>query len=155
MRIDVCKTILKVSLVIILFSLFSSESNAQYYFGRNKVQYNNFQWYILKTEHFEIYFYPEMRELAEIGAASAEETYTFLEDNLIILSQIKNQIQLRPPSGIRKKEVFDKVMKLAKKQSSTYPFGVIDNQTKEWLSNYYPKLEFIPLRQYFDYIYLV
>ena len=80
--------------------------------------------------------------------------YTFLEDNLIILSQIKNQIQFRPPSGIRKKEVFDKVMKLAKEQSSTYPFGVIDNQTKDWLSNYYPKLEFIPLRQYFDYIYL-
>ncbi|MBC8180077.1 PD40 domain-containing protein, partial [candidate division KSB1 bacterium] len=57
-----------------------AESKAQYYFGRNKVQYNNFTWYILKTEHFDIYFYPEMRELAEIGAAWAEETYTFLED---------------------------------------------------------------------------
>ena len=53
---------------------------AQYYFGRNKVQYNNFKWYILKTEHFDIYFYPEMRELADIGAAWAEETYRYLED---------------------------------------------------------------------------
>lgn len=60
--------------------LFFSESQSQYYFGRNKVHYNNFTWYILKTEHFDIYFYPEMEELAEIGAAWAEETYSFLED---------------------------------------------------------------------------
>ena len=60
--------------------LFFSESQSQYYFGRNKVQYNNFTWYILKTEHFDIYFYPEMEELAGIGAAWAEETYSFLED---------------------------------------------------------------------------
>jgi len=53
---------------------------SQYYFGRNKVQYNNFNWYILKTENFEIYFYPEMRELAEIGAAYAEASYRILED---------------------------------------------------------------------------
>lgn len=46
-----------------------------YYFGRNKVQYTDFRWQVLKTEHFDIYFYPEMRELAERGAAFAEEAY--------------------------------------------------------------------------------
>ncbi len=50
-----------------------------YYFGRNKVQYTQFEWQILKTEHFDIYFYPEMRELAERGAAFAETAFKELE----------------------------------------------------------------------------
>jgi Tol biopolymer transport system component len=56
------------------------EAGAQYYFGRNKVIYNHFDWRILQTDHFDIYYYPEMRELTEIGAAWAEESYRFLED---------------------------------------------------------------------------
>ncbi|MBN2010765.1 PD40 domain-containing protein [candidate division KSB1 bacterium] len=73
----------RVSLIVILMFLLGASSSsiyAQYYFGRNKIQYNSFDWHILKTEHFDIYYYPEMREMAEIGAAAAEETYTFLED---------------------------------------------------------------------------
>ncbi len=70
----------RLSLTLFVIYLFATPAIGQYYFGRNKVQYNNFTWHILKTEHFDIYFYPEMEELAEIGAASAEETYTFLED---------------------------------------------------------------------------
>ena len=69
-------------LFIILFllcTIFYSQGYAQYYFGRNKIQYNQFDWHILKTEHFDIYYYPEMRELAEIGAAHAENVYTLLE----------------------------------------------------------------------------
>jgi WD40 repeat protein len=50
-----------------------------YYFGRNKVQYTEFRWQVLKTDHFDIYFYPEMRELAERGAAFAEQAYKDLE----------------------------------------------------------------------------
>lgn len=63
-------------LLILLCLLFvSSPLFSQYYFGRNKVQYDNFEWHVLKTEHFDIYYYPEMSELAEIGAAYAEEAY--------------------------------------------------------------------------------
>ncbi|MBN2000667.1 PD40 domain-containing protein [candidate division KSB1 bacterium] len=51
----------------------------QFYFGRNKIQYNHFDWHILNTDHFVIYYYPEMRELAEIGAAHAEKVYKELE----------------------------------------------------------------------------
>ncbi|MBI3189022.1 MAG: PD40 domain-containing protein [Ignavibacteriales bacterium] len=50
-----------------------------FYFGRNKVQYTQFNWHVLKTEHFDIYYYPEMKELAERGAAFAEESYKALE----------------------------------------------------------------------------
>lgn len=57
------------------------EATAQfgYHFGRNKVQYEDFDWKVMKTEHFDIYYYPEMLELAEHGAYFAEEAYRDLE----------------------------------------------------------------------------
>lgn len=69
-------------LPIILISLLYTPARAQYYFGRNKIQYDDFDWKILKTTHFDVYFYPEMRELAEIGASIAEEAYSRLESKL-------------------------------------------------------------------------
>jgi len=50
---------------------------AQYYsaFGINKVQYDDFNWKIIKTDHFDIYYYNEMQEVAQIGAQIAESTY--------------------------------------------------------------------------------
>jgi len=62
-----------------IVSFLPSKSNAQYYFGRNKIQYDAFEWQIMRTEHFDVYFYPEMEELAEIGASVAEEAYARLE----------------------------------------------------------------------------
>ncbi len=49
-----------------------------FYFGRNKVQYTDFDWHVLKTEHFDIYYYTEMKDLAGRGAALAEESYAVL-----------------------------------------------------------------------------
>lgn len=80
--------------------------------------------------------------------------YTFLDNTLIIKSNIEDQIRFRPPSGRFKKNIFDQVLQLAKKQESTYPFGVIDTQTKERLSKNYPKLKLMQHRDYFEYIYL-
>jgi hypothetical protein len=63
-----------------LLLLIASHASAQFfYFGRNKVQYTNFEWQVLKTEHFDIYYYPEMKALAERGAFFAEESYKVLE----------------------------------------------------------------------------
>ncbi|MEK9139125.1 MAG: hypothetical protein AAB393_18550, partial [Bacteroidota bacterium] len=60
--------------------LVTSTAHAQFfYFGRNKVQYTDFEWHVLKTEHFDIYYYPEMKNLAERGAFFAEEAYKHLE----------------------------------------------------------------------------
>ena len=36
----------------------STRAEAQEYFGRNKVQYESFNWKILKSEHFDNFFYP-------------------------------------------------------------------------------------------------
>lgn len=50
------------------------------YFGTNKVNYTRFHWQVLETEHFEIYYYPEMKELAERAAGFAEEQYAELQN---------------------------------------------------------------------------
>ncbi len=52
-----------------------ANSLAQYHFGKNKIQYTNFQWQVMKTDHFEVYFYPQERELAQTAAALAERGY--------------------------------------------------------------------------------
>ena len=65
---------------LILFILWVSPSYAQgFHFGRNKVQYTHFEWQIMETTHFDIYYYPEMKEIAEIGARFAEDSYEYLE----------------------------------------------------------------------------
>jgi hypothetical protein len=51
-----------------------------FHFGRNKIQYDDFDWHVLKTEHFDVYYYPEMQALAENGAAFAEEAYEELQN---------------------------------------------------------------------------
>jgi len=80
--------------------------------------------------------------------------YAYIDGNLIISSEIKNQFQLRPPSGKRNKELFDQVFQLAKERGSDFPITVIDSDTKDWLLKNYPSLDIIPKREFFDYIYL-
>ena len=48
------------------------------YFGRNKVQYREFKFEVLKTDHFDIYFYDEERDAAAEVARLAERWYTRL-----------------------------------------------------------------------------
>ena len=69
-------------LTIVLFLAIPVDANGQYgyHFGRNKIQYENFEWQVLRTEHFDIYHYPEMQELAENGAHFAEEAYSELQN---------------------------------------------------------------------------
>ena len=54
------------------------KSEAQFYFGKNKVQYTSFDWQVMETEHFRIYFYPEEEEVAQIAAQIAESYYHHL-----------------------------------------------------------------------------
>ncbi len=48
------------------------------YFGRNKVQYENFDFEVMKTDHFDIHYYPEAREAVEQTARMAERWYARL-----------------------------------------------------------------------------
>ncbi len=72
---------LNISVALLTIFIFYSTSSAQYHsFGRNKIQYTDFEWQVLTTKHFDIYYYPEMEELALIGAQSAEESYKILQN---------------------------------------------------------------------------
>lgn len=44
-------------------------------FGKNKVQYKDFTWYFIRTDHFDIYFTDGGYELAEYTAKVAEDAY--------------------------------------------------------------------------------
>ena len=35
------------------------------YWGKNRVKYDKFDWHIYTTDHFEIYYYPELEEHLE------------------------------------------------------------------------------------------
>ncbi|MFQ5889679.1 MAG: peptidase S9 [Gemmatimonadota bacterium] len=48
------------------------------YFGRNKVQYESFDFEVLKTEHFDIYHYGEEAKAAELAGRMAERWYARL-----------------------------------------------------------------------------
>jgi Tol biopolymer transport system component len=52
-------------------------ANAQY-FGRNKVQYERFDFKVLQTQHFDVYFYPQEEAAVQVAARMAERWYTRL-----------------------------------------------------------------------------
>src|SRR4051812_37845363 len=45
------------------------------YFGKNRVHYDKFDWQIYTTDHFEIFFYPELKQHIERVAGYAESAY--------------------------------------------------------------------------------
>ena len=61
------------------------------YFGRNKVQYKSLEFQVLKTEHFDIYFYPEEQDAAGQAARMAERWYARLSRIL------KHELRARQP----------------------------------------------------------
>ena len=52
------------------------------YFGQNHVQYRTFDWQILKTEHFDVHYYPELEEVARFTGQMAERSYARLKQIL-------------------------------------------------------------------------
>ncbi|UCD05728.1 MAG: PD40 domain-containing protein [candidate division WOR-3 bacterium] len=52
------------------------------YFGQNKIQYKDFDFRVLETEHFNIYFYQGCDELAAFAETVLEDGYAMLSDDL-------------------------------------------------------------------------
>jgi len=65
----------RTALAVALLAGVPSLLPAQYYFGQNKVQYRAFDFQVLRTEHFDIYFYPEARTAALDAGRLAERSY--------------------------------------------------------------------------------
>jgi len=69
------KNIARVTLLLGALVLFTSSAQAQY-FGRNAIQYQTFRFKILKTQHFDIYYYDSEAGAASQAARMAERWYT-------------------------------------------------------------------------------
>jgi hypothetical protein len=68
-----------VALALVLgASTVPADATAQEYFGRNKVQYDQFRFQVLRTEHFDLHYYPEETVAARDAARMAERWYTRL-----------------------------------------------------------------------------
>jgi Tol biopolymer transport system component len=65
------------ALVLLLLLGLPGALSAQY-FGRNKVQYTNFDFKVIQTEHFDVYFYERERVAAMDAARMAERSYARL-----------------------------------------------------------------------------
>ena len=68
------RAVLRVLVAVSVAGLAASPALAQY-FGQNKVQYRNFHYEVLTTDHFDIYFYPDERPAVEQAARMAERWY--------------------------------------------------------------------------------
>jgi len=52
------------------------------YFGKNQIRYTHFRWYTYTTDHFEIYYYPEIEQHLERAAGYAESAYQHVSSEL-------------------------------------------------------------------------
>src|SRR6266566_5017143 len=83
-------TIARVTLLLGALGLLASTAPAQT-FGRNAVQYKTFHFKILKTQHFDVYFYDEEADAAAQAARMAERWYTRIS------TVLRHQLSSRQP----------------------------------------------------------
>lgn len=61
--------------ILFLILLFSGSESIAQGFGQNKVQYKEFNWKFIRSQHFDIYFYQGGKEIAEFAADEVEKSY--------------------------------------------------------------------------------
>src|SRR5215470_14167411 len=62
---------------VLLLLTIAGSANAQY-FGRNKVQWENFHFKVLRTEHFDVYYYDQEADVVNDVGRMAERWYARL-----------------------------------------------------------------------------
>jgi Tol biopolymer transport system component len=82
------KAFVLIALLLVCGSLAGAQET---YFGKNKVQYRNFEWNYIQTDHFDIYFYDDGYNLAKFTAKHMEDAYQ------IIAEQLKYYVARRVP----------------------------------------------------------
>ncbi len=61
--------------------LYPSPLSSQF-FGKNKVQYKDFDWKVIKTKHFDVFYYPSEAKVAMDAARMAERGYAHISNVL-------------------------------------------------------------------------
>ena len=78
-----CGALLRVTIAVaalVAFLPLAAAAQTPYvpYFGKNQVRYDNFKWSHYETDHFIIYFYPEIEPHLERMAGYAESAYQLI-----------------------------------------------------------------------------
>ena len=74
--------LLVASLIVGHAALAAAQTNYIPYFGKNNIHYDKFDWKIYVTDHFEIYYYPEIEKHLERIAGYAESAYQQISADL-------------------------------------------------------------------------
>lgn len=69
-------------MLLLVLAGFQSVSAQEVYFGQNKVQYKNFDWFYIQTPHFDVYFYKGEDTLAVFAAGALENAYLEIKEEL-------------------------------------------------------------------------
>ncbi len=75
---------LALSVVVLLTGAVSASAQTPFvpYFGKNNIHYDNFDWHIYTTDHFEIYYYTDLEKHLERVAGYAEGAYQQVSSDL-------------------------------------------------------------------------
>lgn len=72
----------RIILAILAVTAWQSAIAQNVYFGQNKVQYRDFNWFYIQTSNFDIYFYHGEDTLAIFAAEALEDAYKEIRDEL-------------------------------------------------------------------------
>ena len=70
------------SAMLLSTSVSSAQTSFMPYYGKNQIRYDNFRWLTYETDHFTIYYYPEIEPHLERMAAYAESAYQHISSEL-------------------------------------------------------------------------
>lgn len=74
---------MKIKRLFLLLSILLAVTNTEAQnFGKNKVQYTNFNWSYIQTKHFDVYFTKGGLEIAEFVGGVAEQSYASIKKDL-------------------------------------------------------------------------
>jgi WD40-like Beta Propeller Repeat len=74
--------LLAAAFVVATAGVSNAQSTFAPYYGKNQIHYDRFDWHIYKTDHFEIYYYPETEQHLERVASYAESAYQHVSSDL-------------------------------------------------------------------------
>src|SRR3990170_1448699 len=95
---DVVRSAVVATILLLTTGVVDAVAQTPYvpYYGKNKIRYDDFKWKIYTTEHFEIYYYPELEKHLERVASYAESAYQQVSADL------KHDLAFRVPMVLYK-----------------------------------------------------
>lgn len=79
--------------------------------------------------------------------------YSWIDDSLVIMTELENRKRIRPPVGEFSESTFSKVIHMAGRNGLEPMVSMIGQRTHEWMREKFPDLEYLSHRDYFEYVY--